>query len=109
MSNATQGVILLKPGIRIRLILGQHRCMTSGPREPFMQWCAGTVLVGTEGTVYLPELTRDEERRLRLGVPVIRDLCMEWDGIPAKEGWKFSLGRETGQPLDLEYYECCQW
>jgi hypothetical protein len=91
--------------MRIRLILGQHRSHNSGPRESFMQWCAGTVPIGTEGTVYLPELTRDEERRLTIKVPVLRDLCVEWDGIPAKEGWKFSLSREAGQPLELEYYE----
>jgi hypothetical protein len=50
-------------------------------------------------------LTRDEERRLKIGVPVLRDLCVEWDGFLAKEGWKFSLSREAGQPVESEYYE----
>jgi len=84
-------MIKIQEGMRLKVVKGEQNYYGKDKHSPNAQWIAGSVPVGTVGTVY----------KAQIGVSGWM-YALNFDGITPKEGYIFGLGSSGDDGESLE-------
>jgi hypothetical protein len=84
-------MIKIVEGMKLKVVKGEQNHYGKGKHSAFGEWIAGSVPVGTVGTVYMAKIGTENFM-----------FALDFEGITPKEGYCFGLSEEySGDGLEV--------